>query len=378
MVATVLRLGLELRPNVSVPRELKTLARLDAHRFAVIDVGTNSVKFHLGERAPTAAGGRSTTARRSPASARASTGRGELQPEPIAAPSRRSPRWRTRRRRRGRSRSPRSAPPGCGSPPTRDVLVDAVRDRTRRRGRGHLRRGGEPARLPSRRSPRRAGRGDALWCSTPAAAVRSSRSATARRSTSASAWTSAPCASPSASGLTEPVDDATARRRRWRRSPPTSACLDGRPSPDARRRHGRRRDEPHGRHARTRATTTPTRCRARCSRRPRSSARSSCTARGRPTQRRSDRWAAAGAGGGDPRGRVCRAHGPDASSAATRSRSAITACATALLAERFGQHVRPPAVTRGARRSADPRLAAPLRPPAGCAATSPPGSPSPR
>ena len=50
VVATVLALGFQLRPNVSLPRELKTLARFDAHRYAVIDVGTNSVKFHLGER----------------------------------------------------------------------------------------------------------------------------------------------------------------------------------------------------------------------------------------------------------------------------------------------------------------------------------------
>ena len=50
VVATVRELGLEGRPNVSVPRELKTLAGFDAHRFAVIDVGTNSVKFHVGER----------------------------------------------------------------------------------------------------------------------------------------------------------------------------------------------------------------------------------------------------------------------------------------------------------------------------------------
>jgi exopolyphosphatase / guanosine-5'-triphosphate,3'-diphosphate pyrophosphatase len=50
VLATVRDLGLEGRPNVSVPRELKTLAGFDAHRFAVIDVGTNSVKFHVGER----------------------------------------------------------------------------------------------------------------------------------------------------------------------------------------------------------------------------------------------------------------------------------------------------------------------------------------
>jgi exopolyphosphatase/guanosine-5'-triphosphate,3'-diphosphate pyrophosphatase len=51
VVATVRELGFETRPNVSLPRELKALAGFDAHRFAVIDVGTNSVKFHVGERA---------------------------------------------------------------------------------------------------------------------------------------------------------------------------------------------------------------------------------------------------------------------------------------------------------------------------------------
>ena len=38
------------RPNVNLPRGLKTLTRFGARRFAVIDVGTNSVKFHVGER----------------------------------------------------------------------------------------------------------------------------------------------------------------------------------------------------------------------------------------------------------------------------------------------------------------------------------------
>ena len=44
------RSALGARPNVSFPRGLKTLLGLDAHRYAVIDVGTNSVKFHVGER----------------------------------------------------------------------------------------------------------------------------------------------------------------------------------------------------------------------------------------------------------------------------------------------------------------------------------------
>jgi exopolyphosphatase/guanosine-5'-triphosphate,3'-diphosphate pyrophosphatase len=50
VTATVRALGLDSFANVSFPRGLKTLAGLGSHRFAVIDVGTNSVKFHVGER----------------------------------------------------------------------------------------------------------------------------------------------------------------------------------------------------------------------------------------------------------------------------------------------------------------------------------------
>ena len=50
--AALRELGLEGRPNVSFPRGLKALLGLGARRFAVIDVGTNSVKFHIGERSP--------------------------------------------------------------------------------------------------------------------------------------------------------------------------------------------------------------------------------------------------------------------------------------------------------------------------------------
>jgi exopolyphosphatase/guanosine-5'-triphosphate,3'-diphosphate pyrophosphatase len=48
--ATIERLGLHGRENVSVARGLKALVGLGGHRDAVIDVGTNSVKFFLGER----------------------------------------------------------------------------------------------------------------------------------------------------------------------------------------------------------------------------------------------------------------------------------------------------------------------------------------
>jgi exopolyphosphatase / guanosine-5'-triphosphate,3'-diphosphate pyrophosphatase len=50
VTAAVRELGLDLRPNVSFPRGLKALLGLGAQRYAVVDVGTNSVKFHIGER----------------------------------------------------------------------------------------------------------------------------------------------------------------------------------------------------------------------------------------------------------------------------------------------------------------------------------------
>ena len=51
VIAAVRELGLISRHNVSVPRKLKALAGFDVRRYAVIDVGTNSVKFHIAERA---------------------------------------------------------------------------------------------------------------------------------------------------------------------------------------------------------------------------------------------------------------------------------------------------------------------------------------
>ena len=50
VVAAVAELQLADRPNVCLARGLKTLLGLDPVRFAVIDVGTNSVKLHVGER----------------------------------------------------------------------------------------------------------------------------------------------------------------------------------------------------------------------------------------------------------------------------------------------------------------------------------------
>ena len=88
-------------------------------RFAVIDVGTNSVKFHVGERGATASGARSSTAPRSRGSARAAMQTGALRPEPMARRSTRSRPWPRRRGRTASRRSPPSARPGCASRPTR-------------------------------------------------------------------------------------------------------------------------------------------------------------------------------------------------------------------------------------------------------------------
>ena len=52
LVRAALRtLELESQPNVSFPRGLMALVGFGARRYAVVDVGTNSVKFHLAERA---------------------------------------------------------------------------------------------------------------------------------------------------------------------------------------------------------------------------------------------------------------------------------------------------------------------------------------
>jgi exopolyphosphatase/guanosine-5'-triphosphate,3'-diphosphate pyrophosphatase len=48
--STIRRLGLAGRRNVCVAKGLKALLGFGSRRYAVIDVGTNSVKFHLGER----------------------------------------------------------------------------------------------------------------------------------------------------------------------------------------------------------------------------------------------------------------------------------------------------------------------------------------
>ncbi len=49
VIQTVRGLGFGSRRNVNLPRGLKALHSFAARRYAVIDIGTNSVKFHVGE-----------------------------------------------------------------------------------------------------------------------------------------------------------------------------------------------------------------------------------------------------------------------------------------------------------------------------------------
>src|SRR4051794_9453464 len=52
VIDAVRKLGLSSCPNVCVARGLKTLVSFETIRYAAIDVGTNSVKFHIGEHRP--------------------------------------------------------------------------------------------------------------------------------------------------------------------------------------------------------------------------------------------------------------------------------------------------------------------------------------
>ena len=96
----------------------------------------------------TARGARSPTERWSRGSVKASTTPGCSRRSRWPARSTRSARWPTRRGASGRSTSRPSAPRAFASRPTAREFVGGGAESLRRAGRGHLRRGGEPPRLP--------------------------------------------------------------------------------------------------------------------------------------------------------------------------------------------------------------------------------------
>ena len=177
--ATVRKLGLEGRANMNVARGLKWLVDFGPRRFAVIDIGTNSVKYHLGER---------DTGRRIPHGRRPERGdtarrRARRVGTAVAAGDRahgRRGRGDDRRgaaRRRAR-RSRRWGPAGLRIASNRDAFID--------RGPGAAAAviveviSGEDegaTRVPRRDVVTSRSATAGSWCSTPAAAARSSRSA---------------------------------------------------------------------------------------------------------------------------------------------------------------------------------------------------------
>jgi exopolyphosphatase / guanosine-5'-triphosphate,3'-diphosphate pyrophosphatase len=85
VIAAVRELQLADRPNVCLARGLKSLIEFEPVAFAVIDVGTNSVKLHVGERRP---GDQWRTLVDRAEVTRLGQGlaeTGELQPEPLRA-----------------------------------------------------------------------------------------------------------------------------------------------------------------------------------------------------------------------------------------------------------------------------------------------------
>ena len=125
----VRELGLDSRPNVSLPRWLKTVAGVGARRYAVVDVGTNSVKFHIAER--TADGEWRTVVDRAEVT-RLGEGldaTGRLGEEPIERTVAAIAAMAEEARREGAERIGAVGTAATRLAPNRAELIDAVRDR---------------------------------------------------------------------------------------------------------------------------------------------------------------------------------------------------------------------------------------------------------
>jgi exopolyphosphatase/guanosine-5'-triphosphate,3'-diphosphate pyrophosphatase len=129
VAATVRELGLADRPNVCLARGLKTMLGLEPVRFAVIDVGTNSVKLHVGERR--ADGSWQTVVDRAEVT-RLGEGLGEtgvLQPEPLRRTADAIVGMIEEARRAGAAEIAAVATAGMRQAENSAELVEAVRER---------------------------------------------------------------------------------------------------------------------------------------------------------------------------------------------------------------------------------------------------------
>jgi exopolyphosphatase / guanosine-5'-triphosphate,3'-diphosphate pyrophosphatase len=219
VAAAVRSLGLPLEPNTCVARGVKVLV---GRRFAVVDVGTNSVKFYVADRQDD---GTWTTVLERSEVTRLGEGldrSGRLGAEPVRRTADAIAAMVEEALALGVDDIAAVGTAGLRIAPNRDDLMDSVRERTGLAV--EVVPGEEEARLAylTRRSS----------SSTRAAAARSSRSGTATASTSSSACPSAPFASRRSSGSTVPSTRRVSPRPRTR-SPRRSSrsTAGGRPTP---------------------------------------------------------------------------------------------------------------------------------------------------
>ena len=129
VIETVRELGLASRPNVCLARGLKTLVGFDAVRYAVIDVGTNSVKFHVGERRPDGAWRTIVDRAEITRLGEDLEESGRLQPEPVARTADAITAMVDEARRDGAAAVAAVGTAGLRIAPNSAELVDAVRER---------------------------------------------------------------------------------------------------------------------------------------------------------------------------------------------------------------------------------------------------------
>ena len=274
-----------LRPNTSMPRGLEELLgsaraplRGDRRRDELGQVPRRRARRRR------RAGGRSSTAPRSRASARGSTGPGELQPEPMRADARGDRRHGGRGAARGARRSPRWARPGCGSPQTRrrsstpsasatGVEIEVISGEEESR----------LAYLAATAAWARRGRARRLRHRRRQLAVHLRHAASGSTSASASNVGAVALHRAVRAGRRRVRGGARRGPGRDRRGP---ARLDGRPRARRAGRHGRRGHEPHCREARAGDVRPGRRPGNGAGRGPRSTGRSSSTARARADERR--------------------------------------------------------------------------------------------
>ena len=247
-------------------------------RYAVIDVGTNSVKFHIGEREDD--GSWRTIVDRSEIT-RLGEGReqtGALQPEPMARTVDAIAGMAEQAGRKASRRSQPSAPRRSGLRPTAPSSSRPCRRAPASRSRSSpvRRRRGSPTSPRRRRStPGRAARRVRQRRRQLPVHVRERGEVDERFSVPVGAVRPT-----ERFGLDGPVSEQVlAEALRVRRGRPRAPRRP--PGPGRARGHGRDRHQPRGREARARRATTPTSSRAPCSTARRSTARSSSTGRAR-------------------------------------------------------------------------------------------------